>query len=319
MIQNFTNMNTNELGNTKSIIKQINENISSEKNSSIIVNEIVYFIFKEANKGNLEKRCVFDYLYNHNINSKEIYNLLLNNQNTSNFIFLLGYFNYMGIEKIMDYKKAFNLFINASERKHILAQYYVGECYEFGRGITKNEKLAFEYYEKVANKDYAVGQFKLGWFYDNGISVKKDLKIAVYWYEKAAANNEHIVAMHNLAFSYKNGDGVDKNHQKVFELFKKSAEGEYPDGIMMLGYCYDFGIGVNINKQKAIELYKKAASLGHNVAQYNLAFSYEKGEGIEKDLDEAIYWYEQSANQGNQIAQNRLKTLKIEDNLCKIS
>jgi TPR repeat protein len=30
-----------------------------------------------------------------------------------------------------------------------LAQYFVGICYEFGSGITKNEKLAYKYYEKL--------------------------------------------------------------------------------------------------------------------------------------------------------------------------
>ncbi|POG64543.1 kinase-like domain-containing protein [Rhizophagus irregularis DAOM 181602=DAOM 197198] len=309
MIQNFTNMNTSEI-DSMSTNEQINENISSENYFSIVINEIVDLIFKENIKDNMKvKQHVIDYLNNHNVNSKEIYNWLLNNQNNSESIFLLGYFNYLGIETISDLEKAFNLFINASKQDHTLAQYFVGKCYQFGNGITKNEKLAFEYYEKVSSKDYASGQFKLGWFYDIGISVNKDLKMAVYWYEKAA-NNGHLNAMHNLGLSYKNGDGVDKNNQKAFELFKQSAEGGHSDGITMLAYCYDSGTGINIDKQKAVELYQKAANLGHKVGQYNLAIIYEEGEGIEKDLYKAIYWYEQSAKQGHQNAQTRLKELK---------
>ncbi|RGB36601.1 hypothetical protein C1646_652553 [Rhizophagus diaphanus] len=306
IIKNFNNTNTNEI-----IMMTTNNDISSE-NSSIIVNEIVDIIFKEVNKRNVTKPHVLDYLNNHSINSKEIYNWLLNNQNTSNFVFLLGYFNYVGIETIKNHEKAFNLFINASEEGHILAQYLVGHCYEFGDGIIRNDNLTFEYYEKLANKDYAIGQFKLGWFYKNGLSVKKDSKLAAYWYEKAAING-NLVAMSNLGLLYKNGNGVDKDNQKAFKLFKKSAEGGYSDGMMMLGYCYDLGIGIDIdNKQKAVELYLRAANLGHNVAQHNLAMMYEIGEGgIEKDLDKAIYWYEKSANQGYQNAQNRLNILKI--------
>ncbi|GBC22040.2 kinase-like domain-containing protein [Rhizophagus irregularis DAOM 181602=DAOM 197198] len=292
MIESFNNMNTNEIDMMTSTIKQINDNVSSE-NLSIIVDEIVDLIFKVGNKWNVVEQHVLNYLNNHNINSKEIYNWLLDNQNISNFIFLLGFFYYAGIETIRNHEKAFNLFINASEEGHILAQYLVGHCYEFGDGIIRNDNLAFENYEKLANKDYAIGQFKLGWFYDNGLYVKKDPKLAAYWFEKAVKNG-NLVAMFNLGILYINGNGVDENHQKAFELFKQSAEGEDLDGIMLLGDCYNDGIGINIDKRKAAELYQKAANLGHKVAQYNLATMYEKGGGIEKDLDKAIYWYEQS-------------------------
>ncbi|PKK64366.1 kinase-like protein [Rhizophagus irregularis] len=310
MIQNFTNMNTSEI-DSMSTKEQINENISSENYFSIVINEIVDLIFKENNKcmRNKVKQHFLDYLNNHNVNLKELYNWLLNNQNNSESIFLLGYFNYVGIGSTKDEERAFNLFINASKQDHTLAQYCVGQCYESGNGITKNEKLAFEYYEKVANKDYAMGQFKLGWFYKNGISVNKDLKMTVYWYEKAA-NKGYLIAIYNLGLLYKNGEGVDKNNQKAFELFKQSAEGGLSDGIGVLAYCYNNGIGINIDKQRAVELYQKAANLGSKVAQYNLAISYEKGDGIEKDLDKAIYWYEQSAKQGDMDAQNKLKELK---------
>ncbi|CAB4438305.1 unnamed protein product [Rhizophagus irregularis] len=149
MIQNFTNMNTSEI-DRMSTNEQIYENISPEKNLSIMINEIVDLIFKENNKGmvNKLKQRVLDYLNNHNVNSKEIYNWSLNNQNNSESIFLLGYFNYLGIETIGDLEKAFNLFINASKQDHTLAQYFVGECYEFGNGITKNEKLALNIMKK---------------------------------------------------------------------------------------------------------------------------------------------------------------------------
>jgi TPR repeat protein len=141
--------------------------------------------------------------------------LLLNNQNNSGSIFLLGYFNYYGIGTTVDEKRAFSLFIDASEQDHILAQYFVGNCYELGSGITKDDKLAFEYYEKVANNKgytgYAIGQSKLGWFYENGLSVKKILNMAVYWYEKAA-NNGDLLATFNLGNFYKKGYGVNNDN-----------------------------------------------------------------------------------------------------------
>ncbi|POG66388.1 kinase-like domain-containing protein [Rhizophagus irregularis DAOM 181602=DAOM 197198] len=308
-IQNFNNTNANEIY-MMSTNNQININISSEKNLSITVDEIVDLIFREENRKDESKQHVLDYLNNHNINSEVIYNWLSYNQTNSNSIFLLGYFNFFGIGTPVYYVRAFNLFINASVQFHILAQYYVGNCYEFGHGmITNVEKLAFVYYEKIANDFYAMGQFKLGFFYYFGKCVEKDLKIASNWHKKAA-NNGHFLAIFFLGFLYLHGKGVDEDYQKAFELFKKSAEGEHPIGIMMLGYCYSDGIGISIDKKRAVELHQKAANLGEDVAQYKLAVMYEKGDGIEEDMDKAIYWYEQSAKQGFQKALNRLIILK---------
>ncbi|GBC22406.2 kinase-like domain-containing protein [Rhizophagus irregularis DAOM 181602=DAOM 197198] len=116
-------------------------------------------------------------------------------------------------------------------------------------------------------------------------------------------------AIRNLGTCYRDGKGVEKDYNKAFESFKKSAEGGYLGGIMMLGHCYDVGIGTSIDKQKAFKLYQNAANLGHDVAQTNLAIMYEYGDGITKDIDKAIYWYEKSAKQGNELAKNNLNDL----------
>ncbi|EXX52935.1 kinase-like domain-containing protein [Rhizophagus irregularis DAOM 181602=DAOM 197198] len=183
--------------------------IMSKNDLNIIVNEIVDLICEETNKGSVVKQHVLDYINNHSTDSIIFHNWLLCNQNNANSIFLLGYLKFCGIGTIEIKAKAFILFIDASKHDHALAQFYVGICYQFGYGFTKNERLgfkygvaknerlAFEYYKKVANKDYAMGQYKLGWFYENGLSIKKDLKFAAYWYKKAV-NNGHLVAVHNL-------------------------------------------------------------------------------------------------------------------------
>ncbi|POG65708.1 uncharacterized protein OCT59_024379 [Rhizophagus irregularis] len=318
LIQNFNEMNTKEIDNIAVVNEQ--EKFSTEKDVNRIVGETNDLIFKLYNKGiewKLIKEQVIEYFHNYNTNSQEIYNWLSNNQNNSNSIFLLGYFNYFGIEINKNNEKAFKLFINASEKDHILAQFFVGECYFYGHGTIKNEKLAFEYCEKVADRNYATGQLEAGYSYENGIGIEKDLKKAFYWYEKAA-NNGNIIAKHNLGDCYLNGNGVKKDHNKAFELFKQSANGGYSSGILMLGYCYEEGIGTKIDMQKAFELYQKSANLGNEIAQYNIGTMYENGNGITKNKDKAIYWYEKSAKRGYQDAQNRLKILQKESTIHKI-
>ncbi|GBB91174.1 hypothetical protein RclHR1_18310002 [Rhizophagus clarus] len=333
IIQNFNNMNTDEIDNVA-----LNANISSEEKLSTMVNEMVDLIFRKLTKES-KLSIKRQYLSDNNVILQEVYNWLLNNQNDLDSIFLLGYFNYVGIETSQNFKKAFSLFIYTSEQDHILAQYFVGECYQHGYGITNDEKLAYEYFKKLADDNYAMGQFKMGYFFKNGIGVKKDSNVAAHWYEKAA-NNGNIVAMHNLGSLYLNGNrneyliamhtlngsrlnGIDfdEGHSEAFKLFKRSAEEGYSSGITMLGYCYEIGIGINVDKQKAVELYQTAANLGHMVAQYNLANMYENGEGIEKDIERSIYWFEKSVEQGYLHAKNKLKNLRENRsiNLCNIS
>src|SRR6266496_3261592 len=97
IIQNFNKMNVKEIEPTTI---NINENIF-EGDVSIVVDEFVNIIFKELNEGNdneVTKQNVFNYISNHEIILQEIYSWLLKNQNNSNSIYLLGYFNYYGVE-----------------------------------------------------------------------------------------------------------------------------------------------------------------------------------------------------------------------------
>ncbi|GES83628.1 kinase-like domain-containing protein [Rhizophagus clarus] len=262
----------NQSNTTKEV--DIQKNLSIEKDFNIVVDEINDFIYKTINEVEYKsvKQKVIEYFNDQNINSVETYNWLLNNQISINSIFLLGYFNFHEIVTSKNNEKAFNLFINASERNHTLAQYFVGKCYKYGYGTIKDENLSFKYYEIAANKNYKKAQYVIG-------------------------------------NSYKKGIGVERDYNKAFELYKQSAEGGNPCGISMLGICYSKGIGINIDKQKAFELYQNAANLGDYIAQYNLALMYEKGNGIIKDIDKAIYWYEKCAKQGDKDAQNRLEKI----------
>ncbi|GBC24960.2 kinase-like domain-containing protein [Rhizophagus irregularis DAOM 181602=DAOM 197198] len=160
------------------------EDLPTEKDFNMIVGEINDFIYKLKNDGNdnpeLEKLQVIEHFNNCKASSQEIYNWLLNNQVSSDSICLLGYFNFHGIVTSKNNEKAFDLFINASKKNHVLAQLFVGDCYFYGYGAIKNKKLSFKYYEEVANKNYAVGQLEIGYSYEKGIGIEKDLKKALY-------------------------------------------------------------------------------------------------------------------------------------------
>ena len=56
------------------------------------------------------KKQVLNYICNYKIILQEIYNWLLNNQNNSNSIYLLGFFNFHGIVTDINKQKAFELY-----------------------------------------------------------------------------------------------------------------------------------------------------------------------------------------------------------------
>jgi hypothetical protein len=187
LIQNFNKINIKEIDPIA--LSNEREKLLFEKGFNRIVDEINDLIFKLNNKGidcELEKQQVIKYFDDYNIDLKVIYDWLLCNQVNTNSIFILGYFNYRGIVANQNNEKAFKLFINASEKDHILAQYFVGISYFFGNGIMKNEKLALEYLEITANKNFLSGQKDTGYCYSKGIGVDKDITKAFYWFEKAA-------------------------------------------------------------------------------------------------------------------------------------
>src|SRR5687767_7422945 len=90
-----------------------------------------------------------------------------------------------------------------------MAQYNLGNCYENGIGVKKDETKAFEYYKKSAEKGYNMAQNKLGILYESK-GTEKDLKKAIYWYSKAAENGNQF-AQYNLGIFYENGIGVEKD------------------------------------------------------------------------------------------------------------
>jgi hypothetical protein len=221
---------SSQLINTFTQAEERESNKVSEDNEikKALVNRIVELIFKEINEEkDIRNQLIHDNLNSNKISLLEIYNWLQNNQSEPDFIFLLGYFNYFEIGTDKNIEEAFKLFNKASKENHIISQYYVGLCYEFGHGVAKNESLAFENFKKIADKNYALGQLKTGYFYYEGISTRKNLKEAFIWYQKAA-NNGNLMAMFNLGKMYKNGEGTDKNIDEAIYWCNKSFEGGNP-------------------------------------------------------------------------------------------
>ncbi|GES93406.1 kinase-like domain-containing protein [Rhizophagus clarus] len=108
-------------GNSSQVIdftksEEIESSISSynqiENNYDIIVKDIINFI--ENNGSEVERQEVLNYFNNQNIAVQDINNLLLKSHN-SDYIFLFGKFNYLGIGTDVNKRKAFELYQKAAK------------------------------------------------------------------------------------------------------------------------------------------------------------------------------------------------------------
>ncbi|POG69185.1 kinase-like domain-containing protein [Rhizophagus irregularis DAOM 181602=DAOM 197198] len=178
VIQNFNMMNTKEIESSMSSSNQF------ENNFDTMVNEILTIIFNDYNE--VIKRNVLNYLNNHNITLQEFNNLLLDNQNNSNSLALLGECNLYGIGTDIDRKKAFESYQKAADLGNSFGIICLGYCYRNGTGTDIDNKKAFELYQKAADLGNSSAQYNLAFMYEYGKGIVKNIDKAIYWYKKSA-------------------------------------------------------------------------------------------------------------------------------------
>ncbi|GES88023.1 kinase-like domain-containing protein [Rhizophagus clarus] len=140
-------------------LNELNYN-RNNKNFNAMVDEIVD-LSNKIKDDEKEKQNILNYLDNNNVTSQEIYNWILNDQNNSNSIVLLGDFNYLGIGINADKRKAFELYQKAANLGNAFGLISLGYCYQYGIGNS-------------------VAQYNLALMYENGEGIVKDIGQAIY-------------------------------------------------------------------------------------------------------------------------------------------
>lgn len=203
-----------------------------------------------------------------------------------------------------DYDKALPLLTPLAEAGNDDAQYYLGEMYEYGRGVKWSDEQAFYWYMKSAKAGNAQAQNTVADLYYLGASgVKQNRKTAFKWFLKAAKNN-HAEAQNNLAFAYQIGTGTTKNLKKAMEWYKRAAsQGHNPSRVQM-GLMFEEGYGGWKDYNEAGQYYRAAAKFNDPQGLYELGRLKENGLGVERDLIEAQKLYKQSFDAGYKLAEN---------------
>ena len=208
-----------------------------------------------------------------------------------------------------DYKKAFELYLEAAKQGYMKAQHNLGCMYQYGHGVSQDYSKAVEWLTKAAEQGDAAAQCNLGYMYQYGYGVSQDYSKAVELYTKAAEQGD-AAAQCNLGNMYQYGYGVSQDYSKAVEWLTKAAEQGNATAQCNLGYMYQYGYGVSQDYSKAVEWLTKAAEQGNATAQCNLGIMYQYGYGVSQDYSKAVEWYTKAAEQGNESAERELKRLK---------
>ncbi|EKM98173.1 Sel1 domain-containing protein, partial [Acidocella sp. MX-AZ02] len=110
----------------------------------------------------------------------------------------------------------------------------------------------------------------------------------------------------DLGDLYVNGNGVNKDYSKAFQLFQEAAYVGYARGEANLGLLYTRGDGVPANQADAIHWFQLAADQGLPSAEWEIGLFYDTGNGVQQDYVQANIWYKKAADQGYADAETNL-------------
>ena len=198
-------------------------------------------------------------------------------------------------------KKSISITKFTDKEKYFLNKYRKIEVEDFEKKTSCTE-LNFNRILPYAERGNSKEQYRLAECYENGIGTEKDEEKAFEWYRKSAEQG-NAEAQFKLAVCYDEGHGTSEDAGKAFEWYKKSAEQGNAEAQFKLAACYGEGHGTELDKEKAFDWYSLLAEQGNADAQYHLAECYRwrgwESEEAEEDEYKAFEWYEISAEQGN--------------------
>ena len=152
--------------------------------------------------------------------------------------------------------------VRRAEAGDPVAQIWLGDRYNEGNGVEKNEELATKWWKKSADQGNPDGQFHMGWRCWDGRGGVSRNRVEATRYWKLSADQKNIWSMASLGNAYLVGDGVPQDYKEAIKYFRVAKDGGSSWAQALLGRCYENGWGVPKDRQEAIRLYRRAMVMG---------------------------------------------------------
>lgn len=133
--------------------------------------------------------------------------------------FSLGAMLYYGGD---DTAQAIDWIRRAATQRFAPAEFQMGQLYDFGFGVTQDDRQALDWYQRAADHGSAAGQRAVGDFYRRGRVVTADAAAAVRWFRRAA-DGDDLRAQYQLGQLYFDGTGVPRDYASAYFWFTLAA------------------------------------------------------------------------------------------------
>ncbi|WP_180021934.1 tetratricopeptide repeat protein [Acinetobacter sp. YH16044] len=170
-----------------------------------------------------------------------------------------------------------------------------------------NNQRTYDDYLSLASRGDIAAQIKLGEMYETGCGVEKNDLTAQGWYQKAADQGDDAAMLKLAVLLFKNPCKTDIHI--ALDLLNQAVEKGNINARTALAEIYEKGEILDQDYNLAMNLYKQSAKQGCAIAPYKIGLMYELGNGVNLDLKIAKRWYHQAANAFNQDAEIRLQKL----------
>lgn len=210
----------------------------------------------------------------------------------------LCYLHGEGVE--LDYEKGRYFMLRSAKQGNTPARYNMGWIYHYGAGVEINLDEALKWYTLSAMYGYDQAYTNLSSIYYN----RKEFDKLLFWTDRFIRSG-FPMAMYKMGCMYMDGEGVEKDEKKAFDLFKQAAEMDFPLAIVECSKCYFSGAGVEANTEIAQEYLLRAADLRLPQAEYVWAASY-----WDTDREKVEHYMYDAASQGYQQAIDFLREIQ---------
>jgi TPR repeat protein len=193
------------------------------------------------------------------------------------------------------------------------AKYTLAMLYKEGKGIKKNLKKATQLFIESADAGILSSNWHLYEIYVEQMKYHEAMEILK---DMSNQNEAHASAILGLIhFHSDERYGILRpDYGKSFYYFKRAAELDEDDSMLMLGLHYYNGWGVNIDKQAGAKIVEKAAELGNAEAQFKTGLRYYYGMFFPfNDKSKGMSWLQRAAHAGHKEAIEAIKNIECHE------
>lgn len=218
----------------------------------------------------------------------EYYYELAGKQQYSAALVNLGYMARVGMGREVDYKRAFDYYMQAAAMGNLRARTNIGTAYMRGQGVPELPEEGVLWYRLAASSGWSNAINALGDAYRRGEGVKADPVEAGALYT-AASDAGQIDAMTSLGRAYVSGSGVEKDVSRGYGLLLKATELGNQYAPRYAGQLLLKGEGVDRDARRALAMFETSARRGFEDAYLDLARGYRDGAFGKADLPQAYF------------------------------